>query len=182
MNARQTWDMGLFVKTLEWDIIVLRWRAHRCWLLWSVHWCLWNRPWGFYQGKWFFGAWSQITNIQNISSTSIAFKELYPIVVATLLWRHQWGRKRLAFYSDHSAVIHVLNNKYSTSPDTMRLLRRLVLQAAWCNFTFLGSHIRGKTNILSDDLSHLQVGKFRLLAPPGTDTLPCQPPYEVMFN
>ena len=137
---------------------------------------------GFYQGKWFFGAWSQITNIPNITSTSIAFKELYPIVVATLLWGHQWGRKRLAFYSDNSAVVHVLNKKYSTSPDIMRLLRRLVLQAAWCNFTFIGTHIRGKSNILSDALSRLQVGKFRQLAPPGTETLPCQPPYEVMFD
>ena len=53
---------------------------------------------GFYQGKCFFGAWSQITNIPNITSTSIAFKELYPIVVAALLWGHQWGRKRLAFF------------------------------------------------------------------------------------
>ena len=137
---------------------------------------------GFYQGKCFFGAWSQITNIPNITSTSIAFKELHPIVVAALLWGHQWGRKRLAFYSDNSAVVHVLNKKYSTNPDIMRLLRRLVLQAAWCNFTFLGTHIRGKTNILSDALSRLQVGKFRQLVPPSTETLPCHPPYEVMFD
>ena len=39
-------DVGSFVKTLERYVIVLRWRAHKCWLLWSVHWCLWNRLWG----------------------------------------------------------------------------------------------------------------------------------------
>ena len=175
-------DVGSFVKTLEWYIIVLRWRAHRCWLHWSVHWCLWNRLWGLLSEQMFLGGLVTDHKYSKHQLYLHCFQRTLPHFCRHITVGHQWGRKRLALYSDNSAVVHVLNKKYSTSPDIMRLLRRLVLQATWCNFTFLGTHIRGKTNILSDALSRLQVGKFRQLAPPGTETLPCKPPYEVMFN
>ena len=55
-------DVGSFVKTLEWFIIVLRWQTHRWCLFWSVNWCLWNRLWGLLSGQMVF--WGLVTDHQ----------------------------------------------------------------------------------------------------------------------
>jgi hypothetical protein len=135
---------------------------------------------GFFQGQWFYRAWTSATEVPDITGTSIAFKELYPIVVAATLWGHRWSRRRLVFYSDNMSTVHILNKKRSHCPRIMKLVRRLVMQAAWCNFNFMGCHIQGKLNTLADALSRFQIEKFWCLAPPCTAPHPCQLPYDIM--
>ena len=50
---------------------------------------------GFFNGKWFSEKWPD--NLPEIAdnSLSMAFLELYPIVVAAILWGHMWTRKRI---------------------------------------------------------------------------------------
>ena len=39
---------------------------------------------------------------------SIAYKELFPVVVASHLWGQQWCRQHVLFCSDNEAVVHIL--------------------------------------------------------------------------
>ena len=134
---------------------------------------------GFFQGRWFQGHWTDIQNLQ--PNPSIAFKELLPIVIAAILWGDDWKQKKLVFYSDNQATVHILNKKSSRCPFIMRLVRRLVIRATLGNFTFEGRHIAGHTNSLADSLSRFQTERFRRLAPPGTSPVPCPLPSEIMF-
>ena len=42
---------------------------------------------------------------------SIAYKDLFPVVVAPFTWGPQWFRKHIMFYSDNEAVVHMLTSK-----------------------------------------------------------------------
>lgn len=52
---------------------------------------------GYYAGRWFQGKWPE--EIHNLGSDplSMALLELYPIVVAIVLWGHEWSGKRIRF-------------------------------------------------------------------------------------
>ena len=68
---------------------------------------------------WFVGKWS--TSQQ---PPSTAFNELFPVVVAALLWGHRWASKRVEFRSDNMMVVSVLSSGTSKDPN-MILLRYL---------------------------------------------------------
>lgn len=135
---------------------------------------------GFFQGRWFQGRWSELPNLP--PNPSIAFKELFPIVVAAMLWGANWSKKKLVFYSDNTATVQILNKKSSSCPYIMMLLRRLVITATIANFNFRGKHIPGYLNSLADSLSRFQMARFKRLAPPGTSPTPCTLPSDIMFR
>ena len=136
---------------------------------------------GHFQGKWFCGAWPPELASSSADPISIAFQELYPIVVAAILWSKHWSRRRLIFHSDNQATCHILNKGRSKCPQIMRLLRRLVLLATHDNFAFSAVHIPGYLNTLADSLSRLQIQKFRTLAP-HAEPAPCSIPSDVMLD
>lgn len=107
---------------------------------------------------------------------SIAFYELYPIVVASILWGEMWKKQRIIFLCDNSATVAILNKGRSKSPHIMPLMRRLTLIAAKNNFIFSSIHVPGRTNLIADALSRLQISKFRNLAPQAQDQ-PCSVPH-----
>ena len=136
---------------------------------------------GFYQNQWFNGAWTtELSGFTN-DQISIAFQELYPVVVAAILWGHCWARKRILFYCDNQATVHIINKGRSKSPVIMRLMRRLVITAGINNFAFLAEHLPGSQNSIADALSRFQMSRFRLLAPNAIEK-PCPIPCNVMFN
>jgi hypothetical protein len=112
---------------------------------------------------------------------SIAFQELYPIVVAAVLWGASWARKRILFHCDNQATVHILNKGRSPCKSIMKLMRRLVIVAATSNFHFLATHVPGRTNQIADALSRLNLQKFRQLAPEAAPE-PCQVPSKIMFD
>lgn len=71
----------------------------------------------YYRGRWFNGKWShqQLTN-------SIQWKELYPIVVAALVWGSEWHRRKVMFRSDNQAVVECIRSGTSHCPHMMILL------------------------------------------------------------
>ena len=138
---------------------------------------------GFFQGQWFSSAWpDDIDSLLDKDAISIAFQELYPIVIAAILWGHLWSRKRLLFHCDNKSTVYVLNKGNSHCPDIMKLMRRLVLLAGQHSFSYRAVHIPGDKNCLADSLSRLQIARFHRLAPPGTAPKPCTLPSEVTFN
>ena len=108
----------------------------------------------------FAGAWSSAQ-----MPLSIAYKELFPVVLAATLWGPQWLSRRVEFCSDNMAVVEVLPSGTSRDPNLMALLRRLSLLAAQHCFSFTATHIVGKRNPVADALSHFNFQEFHLLAP-----------------
>jgi hypothetical protein len=64
---------------------------------------------GYFQRKWFSSEWPLELASSLESNLSMAFRELYPIVVAAYLWGHLWCRKRIMFHCDNEAVVNIVN-------------------------------------------------------------------------
>jgi hypothetical protein len=78
----------------------------------------------------------------------ITVKELFPIVLILEVWGPLLSQKRILFFSDNQAVVHIINKQTCRDPVTMSLVRRLVVSAMKFNVLFKASHIPGfKQNI-----------------------------------
>lgn len=114
----------------------------------------------YYNNEWFSGAW-----VPSQSQLSIAYKELFPVLVASHVWGSQWFRCHILFRPDNQAVVHIVLSRTSKVPCIMQLLRLLLLAAALFNFTFTALHIPGIHNSIADALSRFHWQDFRRLAP-----------------
>ncbi len=117
---------------------------------------------GYLQGEWFQGKWPQ--NL-NQGQRSIAWLELFPIVVAVVLWGDRLRGKRIVLRSDNEGVVIILNKQTSRCPEIMKLVRFLVLQCLKVNLAFTAKHIPGKLNNIADALSRFQMPRFWKEAP-----------------
>ena len=99
------------------------------------------------------------------NDTSIAYQELFPIVLAASVWDHIWSQKRIMFYCDNEATVTAINKGTSRSPLMAKLLRKLTLCSILGALVIRASNVPVKINHISDALSHNQVSKFFILAP-----------------
>ena len=129
-------------------------------------------------GAYFQGHWTQLRWPVDIlrSNLSIAFLELYPIVIAVKLWGINMANKKILFRSDNAAVVSVINRRTSKCPKVMSLVRVLVLECLRYNIVFNAKHIPGVYNSIADALSRFQVHRFHKLAPNADKAeTPCTP-------
>lgn len=135
---------------------------------------------GIYVNKWFQGIFPDELKA---GDTSMALFELYPIVMACVLWGHQWGQKRILFHCDNEATVEIITKGRSKVCSIMRLVRKLTFHAALHNFVLHAVHIPGKSNNIADAISRFQMSRFRRLAPQA-DILPvpCLPATSLMMN
>ncbi|XP_033759499.1 uncharacterized protein LOC117341746 [Pecten maximus] len=120
---------------------------------------------GYFRGKWFSSPWpSDIPEVKE-TSLSIAYKELYPIVVAAILWGSLWAKQQIVFWCDNEATVAIVNKGRSKYLYIMELMRKLTWCACIHNFNFRSKHVPGNCNSISDSLSRLQIRRFRNLAP-----------------
>ncbi|XP_033467933.2 uncharacterized protein LOC117247462 [Epinephelus lanceolatus] len=140
---------------------------------------------GYYGGRWFAAAWpSEFESLDAESrSPSSALYELYPVIIATLIWGHEWSKKCPTIHSDNTAVVDIISKGRSRSPAIMPFTRRLTLISAQHQFILRASHIPGHHNAIADSLSCFSFQKFRCLAP-DSDVHPTPiPPFSVtIFN
>ena len=139
---------------------------------------------GYYAGKWFQGSWPKelSMNTSESKSLSMAFLELYPIVMAAMIWGHQWSKKRIIFRCDNLGTVHILRKGRSKCSSIMLLMRRLTWCAATNNFSFYSEFIPGIKNSISDAISRFQEERFRQLAPDAEkDPVPCIPYQEIIY-
>lgn len=135
---------------------------------------------GFYRNRWFMGKFDDIALCEG-DLMSMAFCELYPIVMACVLWGHEWRCKRILFHCDNMSAVDIVNKGRSKVKTIMKLVRRLTLCSALNNFTIHCTHIPGVRNIIADALSRFQIEKFRRLAPfADKDPTVCIPASELM--
>lgn len=137
---------------------------------------------GYFKNQWFCEKWHpEMPKLQE--SLSMAFLELYPIVVAAVLWGKFWEGKRIVFLCDNEATVAIINKGRSRELCIMRLMRRLTWTAAINNFSFSSRHIPGITNNIADALSRLQITKFRQAAPNAEPhPVQCPLPSDVMWH
>ena len=113
---------------------------------------------------------------------SMAFLELYPIVMACVLWGHTWTSKRILFYCDNLSTVEIITKGRSKVGDIMLLMRKLTWWSAKHNFIIHAKHIPGNKNCIADALSRFQMQKFRQLAPLADRIpTPCLSPQQLMM-
>lgn len=120
---------------------------------------------GYFKGHWFRGDWSPDQLLNPKMGISIAYQELFPIVLAVLSWGDSWQGKRILFHCDNEATVAIINSGKSKSIPIANLLRKIVLKSALGNFLVRATHIRGIDNGIADALSRKQMTRFRRLAP-----------------
>ncbi|XP_032220414.1 uncharacterized protein LOC116603398 [Nematostella vectensis] len=114
----------------------------------------------FHRSRWFNGVWTGPQKFE-----SIAYKELFPIVVAAHVWGHSWRKQHVLFRTDNEAVVCILTSRTSRIPSIMHLLRSLLLVAARQGFSFSAAHVPGVENSVADALSRFNWQAFVTLAP-----------------
>lgn len=129
---------------------------------------------GIFGRKWFQGCWQRHQQIGQ-PGISIAWQELFAIVVACHLWGDAFANKRIIFYCDNESVVHIVNSKRSRIPRVMDLVRHLTLLTLEHNFYLKIMHIEGKKNEIADSISRFQMERFRSLAP-HAEQAPCPVP------
>lgn len=127
-----------------------------------------------FNGHWFFGSWAESQR-----PLSIAYKELFPIVVAAHVWGNQWVARRIEFLCDNESVVAVLTSGTSRDRNLMVLLRYLSQLAVRHSFSFTASSVRGKDNPVADAISRFQFQRFRQLAPLA-DAEPTEVPQDLL--
>ena len=125
------------------------------------------------------GSWLQHEWLPGTLGMSIAQKELIPIVMASVIWGRQWGKKVVQFWSDNEAVVTVMNKLSARDKQLSHLLRCMVFLAARHSFWFIASHIPGKDNQVADAISRNDMSRFYLQAPAGMAREPTKIPTDL---
>lgn len=118
----------------------------------------------YFQGQWCAGEWPESWRAAGFLS-NLALLELFPIVVATVVWSDRFQNRRVRFRSDNLGVVQAINRQSANSPPVVHLLRRLVLNALSLNAHFVALQVPGVRNSIADALSRFQWDRFRGLAP-----------------
>ena len=120
---------------------------------------------GIFGKDWFSSPWpTELTPLADLV-LSTALMELYPIVVASLLWGHLWARKHILFFCDNEATVNIINKGRSDVPAINRFMRRLTWLSVQGNFIFRAQHVPGLDNGIADSLSRFDFQRFRRLCP-----------------
>lgn len=128
----------------------------------------------FFQHHWCNDKWPIGWHKQGITK-DITVLELFPILVALFLFQDELKNKKIQFFCDNEAVVHILNTQTSKNENVMSLMRVLTLQCLRINAVVKGVHVRGIDNKICDALSRFQFSRFRELAP-DADTEPYKMP------
>lgn len=138
---------------------------------------------GFFQGQWFAEKWPNEFPKEKSGSVSSALYEIYPLVVASVIWGSAWSRKRILLFCDNEATVAIINKGRSSCQTIMPFLRRLIWQSVTFNFIIKAAHIPGHCNVIADALSRFRFQTFRRLCPSAnTEPTPCPPLSATMLN
>ena len=111
-------------------------------------------------GAWHGADWFQLAWDSKSQLLQIAIKELIPIIIAAVVWGCRWKGQRVRARYDNSAVVAVINSRYSRDPHLMQMLRCLFFLEAYLQFRVSAIHLPGIDNELVDDLSRNRVSSF----------------------
>ena len=128
-------------------------------------------------GSWGCGAfcsssldWFQIQWPPHWTSTNIAIKELFPIIISAAIWGHTWHGTTVLFKSDNQAVVAVLTSRSARDSRLSHLLRCLCFLEAHFRFEHRAQHLAGRLNTAADALSHNQTADYFCIFPQAPTT------------
>ena len=75
----------------------------------------------YYSGAWFLDDWQSRQTLE--SGKSIAWQELFVVVVACLTWGKHWSGRRVLFHCDNQIVVDLWQHGSSRCPNLMALVR-----------------------------------------------------------
>ena len=93
-------------------------------------------------------------------SLHITVKEMAPIIIAAIIWGHDWKGAQVTAFCDNTAVVAALNNRGCKEKHIMHMLRVLFFIEAHHHLKITAAHIAGASNTLADHLSRNQLGLF----------------------
>lgn len=96
---------------------------------------------------------------------NLVLLELFPVVVALLLWGDLFSNKKVRLHCDNWGVVQVINSLSGSSPPVVRLFQYLVLCCLQQNVFLYAVHIPGVENTVADALSRFQLDRFWELVP-----------------
>lgn len=138
---------------------------------------------GIFKTQWFYSTWPECIPSVHNDDLSMAFRELYPIVAAAVLWSKYWTGKRIMFMCDNKSTVFILRKGRSKCVTIMKLMRTLTWIAATNNFCFSAQYVRSKENSVADSISRLSFQQFRELAPyADMDPLLCPQPQQLIWD
>ena len=115
--------------------------------------------------QWFQLQWPPQLQGRSTPLSSIAVKEMIPVVISAAIWGLEWTGKHVLFRCDNSSVVSILTHWSAKDTHLAHLSRCLFFFAAHYNFTFTAEHIAGGDNKLADALSRNNLTLFLTLFP-----------------
>ena len=117
-----------------------------------------------FKGKsWIFCKWEK--GFIEKEKPSIEFLELFGLVAGVLTWSDELAGARYKIFCDNESVKYIVNDMTAKCKQSMKLLRILTLDNMKKDRRIFVEHIDGKSNVLSDTLSRLNLKKFFRNAP-----------------
>lgn len=138
---------------------------------------------GLFCNEWFADVWPiEIQSLENTSKSTALF-ELYPIVVACLIWGTRWTRKQITVFCDNAATVDIINKGRSKIPMINSLMRRLTWTCVINNFILRATHIPGHVNRIADALSRFKFQEFKAMCPQAKPTTsPCPAFHQMILD
>ena len=113
------------------------------------------------QDSWTFGQWPE--GFIEIFDLSIAYLELFALVVGVKLWINRFANKQIVLFCDNQSVVAMVNSTTSSCKNCMILIRILVLECLYNNVRVFARYIKSADNKAPDYLSRLKFDSFRAL-------------------
>lgn len=120
---------------------------------------------GIFKNQWFAESWLDELLSLPTNVLSIALMELYPIIIACLLWGKHWSKKQIMEFCDNEATVNIINKGRSSVSLINRFVRRLTWSSVQGNFILRVVHNPGLENKIADSLSRFDFQRFRQLRP-----------------
>ena len=95
---------------------------------------------------------------------NIEFLELYALCMGVFVWADRLRNRRVILYCDNSSVCGMVSNVTSGCKFCMTLVIKLTLKCLNYNIRIFAEHIKGRDNVLSDNLSRLKIDYVKHLA------------------
>ena len=111
-------------------------------------------------GAWMLPVWLQVPWPADHCLSSIALKELAPVVFAAAAWGERWRGQFILCHSDNTAVVAQLNSLHARDPLACNMLRCLAFWQALYDFRLRAVHIAGALNTGADQLSRNNAAAF----------------------
>ena len=111
-----------------------------------------------------------------LKSMSIAYRELYAVLLCVSTFGEDLRNKMVAMYIDNQGMMASINSGKSKNPQIMSLIRSLYYLTTKYNIHYKAIFLNTFQNAVADSASRGQWVRFRTLHP-SADVLPTQPVY-----